>query len=352
MSNIHRIKKLYTTVTKPGSFTSSESFKNHNKQFRRNEIQKALSQLESHSIHKKIKRKFIRSKTFVPSIDDTWQIDLIDVSKLKNKKYQQYYNFIFTCIDCFSKKAWAVPIPNKFATSTTKALDKIIKSSKRKPKRIYSDEGKEFLGSFRNYLEENKIQQLFTKSIHKASIVERFNRTFKEKLYRIFTEKKSTKYINIIDDVLKSYNNSYHRSIKSTPNSVNSKNSKIIFKNLYGDYFSLKNQLRIKYKLGSYVRKSVAKKFFDKGYTPNWSDEIYLIKKIIPKIPVRYIIKSTGNNKTLDQQFYEQELQHISNENLPENLTKGGNTNEYQIANSKSEQTEQEKIQTRSKNKT
>ena len=67
----------------------------------------------------------------------------------------------------------------------------------------------------------------------KASIVERFNRTLKERMWRYFTYSKDYKYIDILDDLVNSYNNTYHRSIKCTPNSVNKKNSARFFESLW-----------------------------------------------------------------------------------------------------------------------
>lgn len=319
---MNSIKKLYTNPTKAGSFSGINNFKKANKKFKAKDVKTALSQIESYTLHKKINRNFVRNKTFVPGIDDTWQIDLIDVSKLKNKKFKQYFNFMFTCIDCFSKKAWAIPIINKTASNCMKALEEIIKKSGRNPKRIYSDEGKEFLGSFQKYLKENKIQQIFTKSKHKASIVERFNRTLKDRLYRVFTHQKNTNYVLILDNVLESYNNSYHRSIKTSPNLVTLKNEETVFKNLYSSIFSKDNPLIIKYKVGSYVRKAITKKLFEKGYTPNWSKEIYIITNVIPKNPVKYKIRPTEiHQKKIDKnlELYEQELQEVSFEEYPYN---------------------------------
>ena len=126
----------------------------------------------------------------------------------------------------FSKKGFAIPIKFKYSTNTTKALIEIIEL------------------------------KLFANSIHKASIVERFNKTIKTRLYRAFTNQKSTNYIKILQNIISSYNKSFHSSIKTKPNLVTKQNEKHIFKILYNDPHSIRkeNRVKIKYKKGTYVR--------------------------------------------------------------------------------------------------
>ena len=68
---------------------------------------------EAYSLHKPKRKKFIRKKVVVSGIDDNWQIDLLDVTKIKDENNN--YKFTLTCIDAFSKYAWAIPILNKEA---------------------------------------------------------------------------------------------------------------------------------------------------------------------------------------------------------------------------------------------
>ena len=314
------IIKKYTKVKNPGSFSGISSFKKNNKALNLKEVKENLSDLSFYTKHRPYTKTFKRGKHYAPTINDTWQIDLVDVSSIKNKKFRQNFNFILTCIDVFSKKAWAVPMTHKYALDTTNAFKKILKKSDTLPKRVYSDSGNEFLGSFKVLLKDLSISQLFSKSIHKASVVERFNRTFKTKLYRIFSFQNSNNYIDVLDDLIESYNNSYHSTIKTTPNSVNKKNESKIYDIMYGEMFSPYNPVKLEHKVGSYVRKAVEKKIFSKGYTPNWSDEKFIISNIILRNPITYKIRSIEENKKsfiLEKQFYSQELQKVSKKEHP-----------------------------------
>ena len=308
------IFKDYTDFNTAGAFSGATSFKKNNPKYSLKDIQKVLSNSETYTIHKPVVKKFSRSVTLVYHIDDQWQIDLVDVSNLKNKKISQFFNFLFVCIDVLSKYAWVIPIKNKEALNCAAAFKEILKKG-RKPKQVYSDNGNEFRGEFAKLLQSEKISQIFTKSKFKASIVERFNRTLKQKMYRVFTFMKKTNYMQFLQKIVNTYNISYHRSIKMSPISVTKKNENIVFNNLYSNY--LFRPIEFKFKKGSYVRIPVNKSLFQKGNTPSWSNEIYVITEIIPKNPPKYSIKATSDLKNIPKTFYEKELQIVKLEEFP-----------------------------------
>ena len=303
-----KIEKKYTDVSNPVSFSGLSGFLKNNKELNSIETKNKLSSINSYTLHKPLIKKFKRSQTIVSGIDDTWQIDLVDVSNLKNKKLSQFFSFLFVCIDVFSKYAFVIQIANKSANESTRAFKLILKNG-RSPTNIYSDNGKEFMGSFKSLLKELNINQLFTKSIFKASVVERFNRTLKQKMYRVFSFQKNKNYINILHDLVESYNKSYHTAIKMSPIQVNKKNEKRVFNNLYGKNLN-DAYIQFKFKIGDYVRKQVVKLIFEKGYTPNWSEEIFIISMLIPSVPPKYNLKTLDNEKLPDY-YYREELQNV-----------------------------------------
>ena len=213
------VVEKYTTIKNPGAYSGISGFKKNNK-FSDAEIQKDLLGEDAYTLHVPVIKKIEREKFMVFNIDNTWQIDLADVSNLKNKSFGQNYGFLFCAVDILSRYAWVQPIKTKHASETRDALEKIFKDTKIRPKIMYSDSGNEFKGKFTKYLKSSNIIQKFTKSVHKASIAERFNRTLKEKLYRIFTKQGNKNYVKILQDLLYNYNHSFHGSIKATPASV------------------------------------------------------------------------------------------------------------------------------------
>ena len=106
----------------------------------------------------------------------------------------------------------------------------------------------------------------------KSVIAERFIRTIKTKICKYMTSVSKNVYIDKLDDIVHKYNNTKHRTIKMKPIDVKD--------NTYIDFGKEVNDNDPKFKVGDHVRISKCKNIFAKGYTPNWSEEIFLIKKL------------------------------------------------------------------------
>lgn len=307
----------YTDPSIPGSFSGLSGFEKNNKKFTNDQIKKELLDQKTYTQHVLPFRNFKRNKVIVGGIDDTWQADLVDVQKLKYQN--KHYNYVLTVIDVFSKYAWALPIKFKKANDTYEAFKTIIENSKRIPKKLHIDGGNEFKGRCKTYLEELKIELYIVESKMKASVVERFNRTLKEKMWRMFTFNNNKKYFDALPLLLDSYNKSYHRSIKNKPYKISKKNEDITFYNLYGfkkEQGGPNELIQFKFSLGDYVRVVITKNLFEKGYTSNWSDDLFIIDEKIPRIPPVYKLR-TLNNEILTRSFYEQEIQLVKENEFP-----------------------------------
>ena len=137
--------------------------------------------------------------------------------------------------------------------------------------------------------------------------MERFNRTLKQRMYRYFTWKGTLRYIDVLPELLESYNQSYHRSIQRAPSSVTKNNEKDVWLTLYGNQPPKKGYA---FKVGDEVRISKSKGLFEKGYLPNWSEEIFTIAKRLPRNPPVYRLKDYSNDN-IEGTFYEDELQPV-----------------------------------------
>ena len=134
----------------------------------------------------------------------------------------------------------------------------------------------------------------------KSVIAERFIRTLKNKIYKYMTSISKNVYIDKLDDIVKKYNNTYHTSIKMKPVDVKD--------NTYIDFKKESNDKDPKFKVGDHLRISKYKNIFAKGYMPNWSEEIFVIKKIKNTVPWTYVINYL-NGEDIIGTFYEKELQ-------------------------------------------
>ena len=139
-------------------------------------------------------------------------------------------------------------------------------------------------------LKKYHINLYSTFSEFKASIIERFNRSLKSKMWKMFSLRGYYKWNDIIKNLVSEYNNTQHHTIKMKPMDVNSKNESSVFKKYFN--YKLKNYVMLsKFKVGDEVRISEYKHIFEKGNTPKWRTEIYTIHKVINSIPVTYKLK-------------------------------------------------------------
>jgi len=301
------MESIYYKISHPGGLGGVQNLKRYATKRDKKNVKNWLATQEAYTLHKSIRRKFPRRKTFVTGIDQLWQIDLADLSSIS--RYNDNNNFLFTCIDCFSKFAWVIPIRNKSALEVKDAFAKLLDNTDRRPTYVQSDKGREFVNSvFQAYLHENNI--LFYTSENddiKCAVVERFNRTLKSKIWRYFTYAKTARYLDVLPDLLIAYNKSYHRSIKMPPVDVNAHNESKVFKRLYNVRALPKTW---KFNIGDRVRISESKNLFKKGYLKQWSEELLVIRERYPTSSKTYQVEDLSGEK-IKGKFYEAELQLI-----------------------------------------
>ncbi|XP_035692689.1 uncharacterized protein LOC118427158 [Branchiostoma floridae] len=283
----------------------------------RKQVEAWLRSQDTHTLHKPIRRRFQRNRVITGGIHDQWQADLADMSSLS--RHNDGYRYLLTCIDVFSKYAWVVPIKDKAGPTLTKAFQTILAEDDQKPRCLQTDQGTEFLNRHvQSLLKKEGIKFFTTFSVEtKASVVERFNRTLKTRMWKYFTAKNTHRYIDVLSDLVWSYNRSYHRSIKMAPIEVNEKNEGLVWHTLYGeDDISKPRKGRkqppsFKFRVGDSVRISKSKLRLEKGYTPNWTTEIFVVSEQIARRPPVYRVKDY-DGEVLRGTFYEKELQKVT----------------------------------------
>ena len=313
------LSSIYYDPKNPASFSSIKNLFNEAKKKRpglkENQVKDWLSKQITYTLHKTIKRNFERNRIIVSKIDQQWEADLVDMREFASKNSNN--NYILTIIDCFSKYAFVFPIKTKTGSTIRNCFYKLFKI--RRPSFLRTDKGKEFVNQeFQDFLAGNRIN-FFTSNDEriKCAIVERFNRTLKTRMWKYFTAKGTRRYLDVLEDLVKGYNNSYHRSIKMRPIDVNTNNEQKVFENLYKvtNREELFKPIDNELKVGDKVRLQYNRKPFDKGYYPNWTDEIFTIEKSDKgDKKVVFRIKDYSGEE-LVQRFYPEELQKIT-ENL------------------------------------
>lgn len=242
------------------------------------------------------------------------QCDLMDINKFFRQN--EGYHYIFNAIDIFSRYLWAYPIKNKKATSTLECLKNVIKEIKSKyPDNVIAitcDNGSEFLGAFKKYLDSEKIFIFYndpysiTAKTH-MGIVERVNRTMWGFIKKYTAANNTLKFVDRIPEFVKNYNNKVHGTIKMKPIDAFNGTKIPIHEN---------NDIVSEINIGDKVRTIRKINKFDKaGFSQKWSEIVY---EVIEKNGNRYSLKNTDNGKKLTITYLPRELQKIDS---VENIT-------------------------------
>ena len=248
---------------------------------------------------------FRKRTVYVSGIDEIWAADLVDMQSFA--KDNDDVKYLLTVIDVFSKYGWIVPLNDKSGKSTAAGFMKIFTSG-RKPGKVWVDKGREFYNK-----DVKKLVELYsTENEEKSCVVERWNRTMREKMFKYFTANSTRRYIDVLNEMVNSYNNTRHSSIKMTPAKASLKaNEKTVWMNLFGN--EIHKAIKPKFSIGDKVRITKKKNIFEKGYTPRWTEEIFTISTIQYTDPPTYKI-TDANDEEIQGSFYEQELQKSTQE--------------------------------------
>ncbi|XP_018308358.1 uncharacterized protein [Mycetomoellerius zeteki] len=231
-------------------------------------------------LHVAARRNFPRRRVIVHGYNDLWQVDVVKMRPYT--RCNRGYHYILTVIDVLSKHAWAVSLKVKIGNEVTKAIAKIIRDDGRCPKNLQTDKGKEFYNS--------NVQKLLKK--HNIN-------------HYIF-------WIDMLPRLVSDYNARKHRTIGMRPIDVT---SAIADRLLITVYNHIKIAAPARFKVGDSVCVSKFKTIFKKGYTSNWTTEVFKIIKVQQTNPVTYLLEDT-RGKPIVGGFYEYELHRVANPDM------------------------------------
>ena len=229
---------------------------------------------------------------------------------VKYSRVNRGYKYIFTNIDIFSKYTYAYPLKTKTVKEIKSCFQKTFKE--RKFLYIWSDQESAFFSKeMLKIFEDHNIKIYYIHSNLKAIIIERFNRSLRELMMKSFVKSNNTVWYNILPELIKTYNNRYHHTIKMKPIDVNKSNEKHIKDTVYN--YNIANK-KPKYKIDDLVRISLKRReLFDKpSGNIKWSEELFKIYKINKSNLTTYQLKDM-NDEIIKGQFYEKELQLTKN---------------------------------------
>ena len=317
-----QLHNLYYATGDPGSYGGAERLYQRARELgipaNRRAVETFLSKQLAYSIHKPVRRTFERNHTYAANVDQQWQADLADMQTLAEQN--DGYRYILTCIDILSRYAWTVPVRSKSSKDMLVAFKQLLRiANPRRPQRLQTDKGREFFNTqVSSFLREQHIQHFASNSDQKAAVVERFNRTLKNRIWTYFTANNTTRYSNALVDITDAYNHSVHRSIGMRPIDVDCEEAaqKAWRKLFYRDSIKISAaNNRSTLNTGQRTRISRWKGEFEKGYLPNWSREHFTVRERVTHPRVVYkLVDSSG--EPVEGAFYGAELQAIPRNTL------------------------------------
>ena len=225
------------------------------------------------------------NKRKVPSffIDNIWDAELPYMHLIRN--FNEGFKFLLRVIDIYSKYAWVIPLKDKKGITITNAFQKMLGESKHKPNKMSVDKDNEFHNrSMKSWLEKNAVEMHSARNEEKSGVAERFIRILKN----IISKSKNV-YIDKLNDIVNKCNNIYHSTIKMKPVDVNL--------STHIDFSKEVNDKDPKFKFDNVVRISKYKNIFAKAYIPNWSEGVYVIKKVQNTVPWTYVISDLNGEE-------------------------------------------------------
>lgn len=256
-------------------------------------------------IHRPARINFKRRRVILKSLNDLFQADLVEM--IPYSKENKGYKYILVVINCFSKFVWALPLKNKTGVEVSRMMEKILK--KQTPKNLQTDAGLEFFNKdFKKLMQKYNINHYNVFSELKAAIVERVNRTLKGMMWKEFSYQGNYKWLSLLPKIVEIYNGKKHRTIGMKPKDVSKKDEKHLLETVYNHIKRVGSNR--KFKIGDYVRISKLRGIFDKKFKPNWSYEIFRVKKVQLTNPITYLL-SDDHDKDILGGFYAQQLQKV-----------------------------------------
>ena len=223
----------------------------------------------------------------ISSVAPEWylQADLADISQWS--RLNDGYKYVLTIVDVFSKKAWGVPLKAKDAKSVADAMKSVIEKENMNGLKIKSDPGTEFRNSTMREMEQTfNIVHIFSKAGLKTrtgnemGVIEAFNKTLKTALNRMMEARGSKKWIEFLNQVIETYNDTPHSTTKQKPLLFHE--NVVAMHNERHRLMDLPYVVNTGIQEGDRVRLLKKRGTFDKGTEPRWTKEVFKVVEVNP----------------------------------------------------------------------
>ena len=304
VQNEKSLEDIYANVRSIPSFSSK--------------IGEFLRKNETASVHKQIRRKFRRRKIVAYYPYEICMADLAFFTGYGMARANNGFKYVLVFIDVFTKMCYVEPMKDKRGLTALMAFENIFRRLPEIPNHIVTDVGTEFYNrDVSKLFTENAVNHYSIRGTHKASVAERMIRTLKGRIEKFLWQNKTKRYIDVLQQIVDNYNKTPHRAIGMPPVDVDFTNRAAVFKKLYKNF---NDRSQPKLHVGDKVRIAKNKTIFDKGYTRQWSLELYTIVSAESRDGIDYYRIEDENGIRLPRQRYYYELNLVYKHDEPEAL--------------------------------
>ncbi|KAL3107678.1 hypothetical protein niasHT_018811 [Heterodera trifolii] len=306
------LDKMYNDPSSPAAFAGVTALwkeaRKKIKHLRQEEVQNYLEGHRTYTLMRPRRVRFPRAKTVAAGFMTDVQVDLADFQTLS--RHNRSHRYLLVAVDVLSKRLFVVPLKNKRAEEMLEAFKKLIDQMPMVPHRIFSDKGTEFKNKLlKEFFDEHEIEK--HEPVHssvKASVAERAIRNVKQRLYRYFAEKETLNWVDTVQKIVDGINSAPSRVHGMRPIDVNFENAQKVWKRIYE---SPQQRQKPRFHKDEFVRMSREKGQFEKGYLPNYGDEILEVDQVLKAVrPIRYKLRDDRGEKFRGT-FYDQELARV-----------------------------------------
>lgn len=315
------LSKVYFDESAPGSYTGLQklwlSVKDDPERPRnltKKTVKEWLQKQEVYQVHSVPKEKYKTEAIIVGQPDEIWDLDILILpdqpGQNGNSKKKKY---LLGCIDIFTRFVRVRLMKTKTAAETAKAFKSILSEGK-KCQALRGDNGPEFKGApFRKILKEEKIPYITAYGHVKANYIERWFKTFQQKLHRYSYHNNKLHFVDVINEIVHSYNNTIHGTTGFRPAEVGDHNALELYDRVYKPILDKRAEEKVKpsFRVGDLVRISLFKDKFKRSYTQNWSEEVFEIWSVVKSHPERFKIRDLLKEKVLGS-FYSENLKLVN----------------------------------------
>ena len=314
-----RIQRRYNTPSAAGSFQGPsklyQSAKKDGENITLRDVRQQLEKENSYTLNRSVINKFPRNHVIVEGYDTQWDLDLGNLYLLHQEN--DGFKYFLLAIDIFSRYVWVRPVKTKYSKEIVQAIKSIFAEG-RKPRSIRTDGGREFQNSaVKSFLAQREVRLFSTNNSTQANYAERAIKTLKTKIYRYLVTNNTMRYIDVIQDLTKSYNSTVHGSLGIPPKDVTKENEDEMRFRQYQLKRKPKNDFeypkqKMKFNVGDQVRISYTQEPFDTEYSQKWSGEVLVVASRRRRNTIPIYKLNDWYGEPLKGTFYQQQLQKVN----------------------------------------